>query len=156
MTEESHILALETHLVQASHGKRFANYIVDVIVFLIFSFILSFVYYSIFPGSLDLAESNNPVDNLLDNILWAVIMAIFFGLSETLLKGRTVGKYLTGTKTVNLDGTPISAGTAFARGFFRIVPFEALSALGSPCFPWHDKWSNTYVIDIKDSTLPEG
>jgi len=156
MTEESHVLAFEAHLVQASHGKRFANYIIDVIVFFLFSFILGFVYYSIFPDAVDLAESDNLIDNLLDRILWAVIMAIFFGLSETLMKGRTVGKYLTGTKAVNLDGTPISTRTAFTRGFCRIVPFEALSALSSPCFPWHDKWSKTYVIDIKESTLPEG
>lgn len=155
MTETPNLLDIEPHLVKASHGKRLANYLIDLIAFFVLVFILSLIYFSIFPASLDIPESNNPVDKLLEQIIWAIVLALYYGLSETLLKGRTIGKYLTSTQTVNMDGTPISAGTAFSRGLFRIVPFDALSALGSPCFPWHDKWSKTYVIDIHSSTLPE-
>lgn len=156
MTEESHILGFETDLVQASHGKRLANYFIDAIAFFLLTFIFAIIYYALFPVALDLPESDNPVNNLLEQILWTVVFAIYLGLSETLMKGRTIGKYVTGTKTVNQDGTPISAGTAFARGLIRVIPFEVFSALGSPCFPWHDKWSKTYVIDIRASTLQEG
>jgi len=29
------------------------------------------------------------------------------------------------------------------------IPFNPLSALGSPCSPWHDRWSQTMVIEEK-------
>ncbi|HEX9513187.1 MAG TPA: hypothetical protein VF939_22005 [Puia sp.] len=33
------------------------------------------------------------------------------------------------------------------------VPFEVFSALGSPCHPWHDRWTDTLVIDERLSQL---
>lgn len=156
MTEESNILTFETHLVQASHGKRFANYIVDIIVYMILAFILALLTFIIFPSLTNSIIEENTVTQLLFQITWMIVLACLIGAFETLTKGRSPGKYLTGTKVVNQDGTIISASTAFKRGFIRIIPFEIFSALGSPCFPWHDRWSRTYVIDIKDSTLPEG
>jgi hypothetical protein len=36
----------------------------------------------------------------------------------------------------------------------RLVPFEQFSALGSPSYPWHDRWTKTIVIDEKLTTLP--
>ncbi len=59
-----------------------------------------------------------------------------------------------GTRAVNQDGTRISARTAILRCLSRLVPFEPFSALGSPSFPWHDRWTNTYVVDERESTLP--
>ena len=72
---------------------------------------------------------------------------------EAITKGRSLGKIITGTKAVNDDGSNIGSGTAFKRGFSRIVPFEIFTALGSPSYPWHDKWNHTYVIDIKKSSI---
>jgi uncharacterized RDD family membrane protein YckC len=68
-------------------------------------------------------------------------------------RGKSIGKLITGTKAVNEDGSDISFGKAFARGFSRAVPFDAFSALGDPSYPWHDKWTNTYVIDEKQTRL---
>jgi len=42
---------------------------------------------------------------------------------------------------------------AIAIGFTRIVPFEPFSALGRPSCPWHDKWNDSYVIDIRNSSF---
>lgn len=70
---------------------------------------------------------------------------------EVVLKGKCPGKIVTGTRALNLDGSNISIGTAFGRGFTRIVPFCALSAFGNPCNPWQDRWTNTMVIDEKKS-----
>jgi hypothetical protein len=36
-----------------------------------------------------------------------------------------------------------------------MVPFEAFSALGTPSYPWHDKWTRTVVIDEKASIKSE-
>jgi uncharacterized RDD family membrane protein YckC len=77
----------------------------------------------------------------------------YMAIIEGIFKGRSIGKFITGTKAVNEDGSNISFTTAIARGFSRIVPFEPFSALGSPSYPWHDKWNKTYVIDIRNSSL---
>lgn len=153
MTETPHLLDLEPQLVQASHGKRLANYLIDLIAFMIVVLPLSVLFFLFFPSAIDAVDS--PGFNILDRIISLLVYGGFMGLVEMLSKGRSLGKYITGTKVVNLDGTNISGGTAFKRGFIRAIPFEAFSALGTPSFPWHDKWSNTYVIDIKASTTPE-
>lgn len=78
---------------------------------------------------------------------------IFMGFYEYLTKGVTLGKLITGTKAVNQDGTNITIGTAFLRSLCRIVPFEPFSALTTPCYPWHDKWTKTFVIDKAASRI---
>ncbi len=77
------------------------------------------------------------------------------GIVEGFGKGKTIGKYITGTRAVNEDGSKITFSTGFVRGLTRLVPFNALSALGSPTYPWHDKWTNTLVIDEKLSNYSE-
>lgn len=149
---QEHLLGSEINLVQASHGKRFANYIIDTIVFYIISFLIEMVFGTVFP------EFNFYTENVVGGILLSMLFSMLlygavFGGFEALLKGKTPGKYITGTRAINQDGTYISTSTAFKRGFLRIIPFEAFSALGSPCFPWHDKWVDTYVIDEKTSSL---
>ena len=66
-----------------------------------------------------------------------------------IFKRRTIGKFVTGTKAVNTDGSKMEPKTILLRSLCRIVPFEPFSALGNPSRPWHDKWSKTYVIDVK-------
>jgi uncharacterized RDD family membrane protein YckC len=71
-------------------------------------------------------------------------------LIEAMFRGKSIGKLITGTKAVNEDGSDISFAKAFERGLARMVPFEAFSALGEPSYPWHDKWTKTFVIDEKE------
>ncbi|MFT3945953.1 MAG: RDD family protein [Agriterribacter sp.] len=146
-----------THLVQASSGKRFANYIIDLVTFYIAVFALTFIFAMISPTFVDWLNSNDNSAGfgLLDRLFGLILYGLFMGLIETLTKGRSLGKLITRTRAVNQDGTTISAGTAFLRGLCRAVPFDGFSALGSPSFPWHDKWTKTYVIDIKESTIYE-
>ncbi|MBO9153976.1 RDD family protein [Chitinophaga sp. GCM10012297] len=149
---QEHLLGNEINLVQASHGKRFANNIIDVIVFYIISFLIGILLAIVFPDFVFFTE-NATGGQLLDALFSMLLYALVFGSFEALLKGKTPGKLITGTRAVNQDGTYISASTAFKRGFARVVPFEAFSALGTPCFPWHDKWTDTYVINEKESSL---
>lgn len=153
MEAQIDLLEQEVTLEQASSGKRFANYIIDLIVFYVIVFGLS-VLYIIATGTTTIYEEDNVGANLLDRLISLILYGVFMSLVEGITKGRSLGKLITGTKAVNEDGTPISFSTAFARGFSRAVPFNAFSALGNPCYPWHDKWSRTYVVDIKNSTLP--
>ncbi|RPD42932.1 RDD family protein [Chitinophaga barathri] len=149
---QEHFLGSEINLVQASTGKRFANYIIDTICYYVLVFILGMILGLVFPQYFDFVETSSGGE-LLDRIVWILIYGALMGLLEGVLKGKTPGKYITGTIAVNEDGSTISMSTAFKRGFIRMIPFCAFSALGSPCYPWQDKWTNTYVIDQKTSVL---
>jgi len=65
--------------------------------------------------------------------------------------GRTVGKFVTGTKAVNEDGTKISFEKALTRSLCRLIPLEPWSLIGwgSPPMGWHDRITKTKVISTR-------
>lgn len=79
---------------------------------------------------------------------------IYMGVMEMVFQGRSLGKLITGTKAVTENGVSVDARKALLRGLIRAVPFNGLSGFGYYCNPWHDRWTNTHVIDIKKSVLP--
>jgi hypothetical protein len=140
------------NLVLAGKGLRFSNYLIDLIVFYIVLIVGGGLIIGIFfPAYAADLEEMNP---LLDRIITLLLYGMYMSIVEVMTQGRSIGKYITGTKAVNYDGTNISAGTAFARGMSRAVPFDQLSAFGDPPSPWHDQWNKTHVVVIKSSTLP--
>ena len=64
--------------------------------------------------------------------------------------GRTLAKMITNTKVVNADETKIPLLDITVRTIVRYVPFDAFSFLGDSSRGWHDRWSNTYVIQLND------
>lgn len=156
-TTQEHLLAdeLELNLELASSGKRLANYLIDVALFyIVFIFGIGFLAALTEAEWLLAFEEPSGGMQLLDRLISMVFYGLFLGVIEAISGGRTLGKLITGTRAVNEDGTRISAATAFKRGLSRAVPFCAFSALGSPCYPWQDKWTDTYVVDVKKSILP--
>lgn len=151
-TQPDILVDIQPQLVQASSGKRLANYFVDLIGFYIVMFIVGMVIGLFSPSNVDDAGifSENP---FLDQLLSLFLYGVYMSIVEAIFQGRSIGKFITGTKAVNFDGSTIGFSTALGRGFSRIVPFEPFSALGGTAFPWHDKWTGTFVIDIKDSSL---
>jgi len=147
-TNQQHLFADPAYqCVQASGGKRFANYLIDLIVFFIIVFIAAFVVGMLNPQTINsIAEENTGID-IIENLVYTAIFTLYLFGTEAIFKGKTVGKLITGTRAVNEDGSNITAKTALLRSLSRIVPFEVLSALGSPSYPWHDKWSKTYVVN---------
>lgn len=138
-------------LVRASTGKRFANYIIDIIFFYILVLVLGAILAILSPASLDDIGDGSGSSDLLINLFSLILLVLMYGGLEALLKGKTIGKFITGTRAVKLDGSPITATQAFGRALSRLVPFEPFSAFGTPCDPWHDEWSHTMVIDEKRS-----
>ena len=134
---------------RASTGKRLANYLIDVVVFYIVFFILVSIYFALFATDSELIEIESGSSELKWQLIGLITYAFFMGFVEAVFKGRTFGKLITRTTAVNLDGSQISAATAFKRGLIRAVPFCAFSALGSPSNPWQDKWTDTMVVDKK-------
>lgn len=152
ITQQDILVDIEPQLVQASSGKRLANYFIDMILFYILFFVLGMAIAVVSPESLE--SDALFFDNvLLDRLMSLILFGVYMSIVEGIFKGRTLGKLITGTKAVNSDGSTISFSTALGRGFSRIVPFEPFSALGNPPYPWHDKWTNTYVIDVRQSRL---
>ena len=136
--------------------KRLANYLVDVIVFsIIFSFLLIFLA-PVYPLAGKLMKGE-PID-LQDQLMVSFFYGLYMSVLEAILKGKSIGKFFTGTRTVAETGLPLSSQAAFIRGLIRIIPFEQLSAISlsfGPSYPWHDRWSKTFVIDVNKSDLPK-
>lgn len=151
--EESFLEENEQYLVRASTGQRFGNYIIDVIMFYGFAIGIGVLVALTSPSSFDDLDEESGAFNFMDRIISLIAYAVIMGLIEGLTKGKSLGKLITGTRAVNLDGSTISFGTAFGRGFSRAVPFCAFSAFGTPCNPWQDSWTNTMVVDEKASGL---
>ena len=145
---------LEINLVQASSGKRFANYLIDLVLFYILIFCFGFVLAMLDPNASDDLNSVGGLGSLADRLISLLFFGIYMGLVEGLFRGKSLGKLITGTRAVNEDGTRISFKTGFLRGLGKAVPFDAFSALGQPPYPWHDKWVHTYVIVERQSSLP--
>jgi uncharacterized RDD family membrane protein YckC len=140
-------------LVPANLGKRLTNYLIDIIIF---SFLVSFLLVLVAPvyplaGKL---MNKQPI-GLMEQLMVSFLYGLYMSVMEAVLKGKTIGKYITGTRAVSKNGLPINAQTAFVRGLIRLIPFEQLSAISFPPYPWHDRWSKSIVIDETKSLLPK-
>ncbi len=136
-TSENDLLnEFETILTPASKGKRFVNGLID---YILIGFVLG-ILIQIFNG-LSIALYGN---FLVRYLIQSIFIVVFCSLEEIALKGKTIGKLITGTRAVNEDGTPMTAQTVLIRSLCRVVPFDGLSFIGNG---WHDRWSHTIVID---------
>ncbi|WP_199137720.1 RDD family protein [Pedobacter sp. ASV12] len=134
---------------RASSGKRLANYLIDIVVFYIVLFFVALVLEVLYPNSVSGLEVNPIVDRLITLFFYGLVMFLI----EMCFQGKSLGKLITGTKAMMLNGETLSFEKALIRNLVRAVPFNALSALGRPCSPWHDNWSDTIVVDEKKLEL---
>lgn len=119
----------------ASKGLRVANYFIDLILFLII-FVALFIVLELLGSSFLTYLELNP---LIDRLFSAVLYIIFMSAQEILFNGRSLGKFLTGTKVVMTDGTSPEVQTLLIRNLCRIIPFDGLSFLGN--VGWQDRKS---------------
>jgi uncharacterized RDD family membrane protein YckC len=133
----------------ASAGKRFANYIIDLIVFMVIAFAFgiasAIVVLIINPEAADTLEADFEKYNLVFTL--ALQLGYYTILESS--SGRTIGKLITGTRVVDKNGKTPGIKTILLRSLTRIVPFNAFSFLGTVPRGWHDRWTDTYVIEVK-------
>lgn len=101
----------------ASATRRFWTFVVDQIAIWIGLFALQIAY-----GIYALEA--------LDGIKWWGICIAFYFIyyvSFEVISGRTLGKFLTGTRVVTSRGLALSVPTAFVRTLCRFLPFEPMS-----------------------------
>lgn len=137
---------------KASLGLRFANRVIDLICFYIIFFIIFFIL-SVVGNAFQIEFLLKFLTGFLDEKLLFYLMVysivfLYYFLTEFFLKGRTVGKYITGTKAVTLWGKSPNSKQIMKRTLSRLVPFDALSFFGTN--GWHDSWSDTRVVKIRD------
>lgn len=132
----------------ASNGSRFLNYILDLIVFILILILIGFVL-GIFIGLFGMTGISVWISSIGDlgwNCIIIVISIVYYTLMEGFF-GRSLGKFITGTIVVDENGERPDFGTIFKRSLCRLIPFDALSFLGSR--GWHDSISDTYVVNKK-------
>ncbi len=130
-----------------SRSKRFINLLIDIFVYLGVIFLLSvFLFIITFPIDLN-PESLNSF--LVEYIIPYSIIILSYTLQEFLLKGRTIGKYVTGSIAVDNKGDVIDFNKAIYRSICRLIPFDALTYLRESKRGLHDIITETYVVDKK-------
>lgn len=133
----------------ASQGTRFANYLLDRIFILIISFFLGFIFTLLLtiisPNSAGYFEQMGK----LEEFVWGFIIGMFYYSFFEALTGRSIAKFITGTKVVDENGNKPTFDTILLRSLCRYIPFNAFSFLGSDAIGWHDSFSKTRVIKIK-------
>lgn len=126
---------------RASSGKRFANSIIDTIVFYILLFLVG-VFSELFTPGIIVEESGGFGGIILT---YGVLLLYFWVMEST--TGKTIGKYVTKTKVVKSDGSRPTAYNVLGRTLCRFIPFDAFSYLGSSVRGWHDTIPDVYVIE---------
>lgn len=121
----------------ASNGKRFINFIVDLVIFR-FAVILIVIPFAASDFVQALARNS-----LLNSVFGIVLYFLYYFFFETLFQ-RTPAKFLTGTSVVMLDGSKPEAAAIIKRSLSRVVPFEPFSGIKGKW--WHDKWSKTRIV----------
>ena len=77
----------------------------------------------------------------------AAIAYCYFLFFEAVF-ARTPGKWLCGTRAVDLEGKPPGVRATAIRSLARLIPFEGLSFFGKEPNGWHDRLSKTRVISL--------
>jgi uncharacterized RDD family membrane protein YckC len=146
--DETNLLSdFNSSLVQASTGKRFANYLIDALTFYIVLVCIFFIWAVTATESFREFQYYVRDNTITIRLVSYLTYGFYMFLVEGIFKGRSLGKLITGTRAVNEDGTRIGVKQALLRSLSRLVPFEAFSALGNPSFPWHDSWTHTMVVN---------
>lgn len=131
---------LSPNIQPTTQGKRFLNYIIDIIGFFAGAFLLGIVLYMI---GLDFL-----IEDMDDTILGWIIMFAYYLLFETLW-GKSPAKFITKTKVITESGSKPDFRDVFVRTLCRFIPFEQFSFFSSNPVGWHDRFSKTLVVDDK-------
>jgi len=116
--------------------KRFIHFVVDSIIYTLFA-----------SSQLGLSFREN-IDGSVFNLFVLIVLGMMYYFVFELVLGSTPGKYLTGSKVILNDQSPLKSVNILIRTISRYIPFELLFALFQTA-PWHDNISGTSVVDLK-------
>jgi uncharacterized RDD family membrane protein YckC len=127
----------------ASSGRRLANLLLDQLACGLLAFGIAIIMVLIAV----LFHVEDSVHRIPDIVVCVVVCFIYYVPQEVLF-GKTLGKFVTGTKVVSTTGIRPTLGQIVGRTLCRMIPFEAFSFLfaGENPVGWHDRFSGTRVI----------
>ena len=131
----------------ASQGQRLGNYFIDLIFQYIIIFVLPLVlglFAAFFGVDAFLGWAEN-IGGLGEYLIGIIITVIYYLTAETLFS-RTIGKLITKTVVVDINGEKPDGVKILKRTFSRLIPFNHFSFLGGNTRGWHDSLSDTYVV----------
>lgn len=133
------MLNSSSSLIVASTRKRVVNYLIDIFVG---GFVVGFVI-GLFLGLIGEASI---IKNANDWVFGVICMFIYYFVFEGVWQ-KTIGKWITRTKVVMVDGSVPHPSHILGRTLLRFIPFEPFSFLGKNPTGWHDKLSGTTVVN---------
>lgn len=138
-------------MAYATAGQRFLNFIIDNLLMRFgLSFLTGMLIGTIFSFiSPDFLYESATRKNVWGYVLLAYLIGcinytVYYTLCEKLFKGYTLGKLITGTRAVCVNGTELTFKDCLLRSLCRLIPFEIFSGFGG--HPWHDGLTDTIVI----------
>ena len=131
------------HYETATAGQRFANHLIDMILYYLIIFLIFLFIGTIIPSFL--ADDEDIGVTIMTYVIIYIVVISYFTIME-LMTGKTVGKMVTGTKVIREDGMKLTLRDCFIRSICRLIPFEAFSGFSSSGVMWHDSIAKTYVV----------
>ncbi len=136
----------------ASQSLRFANSLLDLLIFLIVLVLSGMAVRLLSAPLLDVMWKGLPILNLGVMAFWLIA---YYTAFETLF-GKSPAKFITRTKVVMTNGRRPSLRAVLLRTVCRFIPFEALSFLRAAPVGWHDQLSSTRVVHDAPAPAPRG
>jgi uncharacterized RDD family membrane protein YckC len=138
---------------RATTGQRFVNWLVDNLLMqfglgYVNGYLVAYLLAFIAPDYLlKIANNQEGIDFIVLTYLIAIFNYLtYYTICEKGFRGYTLGKAISGTRAIRLDGSELTLKDAFLRSLSRLVPFEAFSGFGTP---WHDSWTKTTVVKTR-------
>ncbi len=103
-------------------GIRFVNFLIDFIVWLVLAFIITFII------GLFIQPTDQGMISLIGYILIFGTFIAYYAIMEIKFQ-KTIGKFVTKTKVVKMNGEKPTDGDIITRTFCRLIPFDRLSFL---------------------------
>jgi uncharacterized RDD family membrane protein YckC len=139
-----------TEELLATHGQRFSNWLIDMLMQVILLFIIL-----VFVIAIAESNGNKAFQNYLMNMntigqytLTSCLVLLYYNVFEVFF-ARTIGKFITNTIVVDENGNTPDHQTILVRSVCRLIPLYGFSLLGMPARGWHDSISKTYVVNKK-------
>lgn len=139
--EEEYLFIKETSERTGAEGasttSRLVNYLIDIIAGYIFAVLVIFIITMIIPVDF--------VTGPLVMIILLMASFLAYYISMEVIFQKTLGKFITKTKVVTINGEKPKEQEIVLRTLCRMIPFDHFSFLFSRN-GWHDQFSKTRVI----------
>jgi uncharacterized RDD family membrane protein YckC len=135
------------HYGLASPIQRFVNFVVDYLGMFLFGIVIAIPFALLWPEALDGLNGA-----WAERLVSLVIMLLYYLVFES-WTGRTLGKLVTGTRVIDVDGGRPPPLRILWRTLARCIPFEAVSFLQNGQPGVHDRVSKTRVVRLRPSSV---